>query len=358
MFMKHLFHAHAPVRIFAFSIFVTLAALVGVLWGLGPSALFIAAVLIVVEITFSFENAVINAKILQHLSRFWQNMFLTVGIIIAIFGMRVVFPILIVVVTAHIGWLDVINLALNKPDEYAEALNRAHPQIAAFGGAFLLMLALHFFLDDSRETLWFARLERRLQGLATFWMPAFVAIVVVGGLAALPANAHASETLVAGGIGIAVYSAMHGMIRFFENLKAKHAAEKTAKKSNAPLVQTGMAAFSSFLYLEMLDASFSFDSVIGAFAVTKEVVLIALGLGVGAFWVRSLTIYMVRNGTLSQYRYLEHGAHYTVFALASVLLLSIFWHVPEVVAGLVGIALIGSAIISSRQANKRQQVTT
>lgn len=350
--MKKHFHPHSPVRIFAFSIFATIAALIGAIWGFGLSALFIALVLIVVEITFSFENAIINAKILTRLSRFWQNIFLTVGIFIAIFGMRVVFPIVIVMITAGLGAREVIDLALNQPEVYSEELTEAHPQIAAFGGAFLLMLALHFFLDDSRTTLWFAWLERKLQRYTTFWMPAVVAIITMVSLAALPFNHHPEETLVAGGIGIATYTIMHALIRFFENLKAKKDA---GKKPAKVVAQTGMAAFTSFLYLEMLDASFSFDSVIGAFAVTKEVLLIALGLGVGAVWVRSLTIYMVRKGTLHAYRYLEHGAHYTVFVLSFVLLLGIFWHVPEVIAGIVGIGLISSAILSSRKATRLEQ---
>lgn len=354
--MDKYLHSHSPYRIFAFSAVVTIAALIGAYVGFGASALFVAIILIIVEITFSFENAIINAKILEHMSKFWQNIFLTVGIFIAIFGMRVVFPILIVMITAGLGAKEVIDLALNNPDQYSKELTEAHPQIAAFGGAFLLMLALHFFLDDNRKTLWFKRLESRLQRHTTFWMPAAIAIVTIVGLTFLPFNHHPKETITAGLIGIALYSAMHGCIRFFENLKAKKDAEKPGKPKGA-VIKTGMAAFTSFLYLEVLDASFSFDSVIGAFAITKEVVLIALGLGVGAVWVRSLTVYMVRKGTLNAYKYLEHGAHYTVFVLAAVLLLGIFWHVPEVIAGIVGIGLIGSAILSSRKAAKLEQAS-
>jgi Uncharacterized protein conserved in bacteria len=212
------------------------------------------------------------------------------------------------------------------------------------------MLALHFFLDDNRKTLWFTSLERTLQRFATTWMPALVALAVVGILALLPFNDYKQETLIAGGLGVLTYSLMHGLVGFFERLQRKGLG-----KTKAVAEQTGAVAFTSFLYLEILDASFSFDSVIGAFAVTNEVLLIALGLGVGAIWVRSLTVFMVRKGTLASYKYLEHGAHYTVFVLSAVLLLGIFFHVPEVFAGLVGIGLIGSAIVSSRQAAKAQK---
>lgn len=349
--MKNLFHANAPLRIFLFSGTCTVAALIAAVWIFGPAALLIALVLIVVEVIFSFENAVINAKILAGLSRFWQNIFLTIGIVIAIFGMRIVFPIFIVMITAGLGAREVIDLALNDPDAYSEKLAVAHPQIAAFGGAFLLMLALHFFLDDRRKTLWFERLERRLQGYATFWMPAVIAVSVVVSLTLLPFNKHPQETITAGLFGIILYTGLHALIRIFDAIRSRN---QPADQSKTLVKQTGLAAFSSFLYLEVLDASFSLDSVIGAFAVTNQVVLIALGLGVGAVWVRSLTIFMVRNGTLNTYKYLEHGAHYTVFVLSAVLLLGIFWHVPEVIAGVIGVGIIGSAVISSRQAAARE----
>lgn len=343
-------HKNSPVRIFLFSVVLTIVTLLGILFGMGPESLMIAVILILVELTFSFENAIINAKILSRLSRFWQTIFLTVGIAIAIIGMRIIFPILIVMVTSGLGWSQVVDLALHYPDQYAEALELAHPQIAAFGGAFLLMLALHFFLDDKRETLWLKRIEGRMQRYATFWMPFAVALAVVITFAFLPWNHHRSETLVAGGFGIVLYTVMHACIRFFENLQEKKDAARGASKA---AVQTGMAAFLSFLYLEVLDASFSFDSVIGAFAVTDNVVLIALGLGIGAIWVRSLTVFMVRNGTLSTFKYLEHGAHYTVFVLAAVLLLGLLWNVPEMLAGILGIGLIIAAAFASQEAAEK-----
>lgn len=340
-----------PARIFGFSAAATVITLVGIVLGMGLEALTVAVILILVELTFSFENAIINAKILANMSDFWQKMFLTVGILIAIVGMRILFPIVIVMVTAGLGFSEVVDLAFNHPEQYAAELESAHPQIAAFGGAFLLMLALHFFLDDERETLWLKRIEGHMQRYATFWMPALVSVITIICLALIPANDHKQVTLVAGFAGVALYSLMHLLIRFFESLKKKREKQDSKEGISKRSKQVGMAAFMSFLYLEMLDASFSFDSVIGAFAVTDDVILIALGLGVGAIWVRSLTVFMVRNGTLNTYKYLEHGAHYTVFVLSAVLLLGIFWHIPELWAGIVGIGLIVSAIIASREVN-------
>ena len=93
--------------------------------------------------------------------------------------------------------------------------------------------------------------------------------------------------------------------------------------------------------------------MIGAFAVTQNVVLIAIGLGVGAVWVRSMTLYMVRKKILHAFRFLEHGAHYTIALLAIVLLLGLFFAIPEAVAGVFGVLIIGASVIASKRAEKK-----
>jgi hypothetical protein len=344
--MEKYLHPHSPWRIFAVSVLATVGSIIGVLVGLGPSAMLIALILISVEIAFSFDNAIVNAKILKQMSRFWQVMFLTIGAAIAIFGMRLVFPIILVAITAGLGWSQVVDLALNHPAEYAHELEKAHVVLSAYGGGFLLMLALHFFFDGGREVLWYRRFEARMQRLAYKWMPAFVALSVVAIAAALPFNHEPQDTLVAGVLGVLTYSVIHGASEYFAKIQNRKAGMG---------VRVGVAGFISFLYLEVLDASFSFDGVLGAFAVTKDVVLIAIGLGVGALWVRSLTIFMVRRGTLDSYKYIEHGAHYTIAILACILILSIFINIPEVIAGLVGLGIIGSSIVASRQALTAQK---
>ena len=97
----------------------------------------------------------------------------------------------------------------------------------------------------------------------------------------------------------------------------------------------------------MLDASFSFDGVIGAFAITSDVVIIMLGLAIGAMFVRSMTIYLVEKGTLDEFIYLEHGAHYAIGALAIIMLMSMHFHIPELVTGLIGVAFIGWSLWAS-----------
>lgn len=339
--MEKYLHPHSPWRIFAVSGLVTIGSIVGVLLGKGAEAMMVAMVLISVELAFSFDNAIVNAKVLKHMSRFWQIMFLTIGAAIAIFGMRLIFPVILVTITAGLGWQEVIDLALHHPVEYAHRLEAAHIILSAFGGGFLLMLALHFFFDHERTVFWHARLEQPMQRFAYAWMPGFISMSVIAVAAAMPFNHARQDTLVAGIIGVLTYSIIHGASEYFAH---------TQRKTATAVVRTGLAGFISFMYLEVLDASFSFDGVLGAFAVTKDVVLIAIGLGVGALWVRSLTIFMVRRGTLDSYKFIEHGAHYTIAILACILILSIFIQIPELIAGLVGLGIIGSSIIASRQA--------
>jgi uncharacterized protein len=334
-----------PFRIFFISGLLTILSLAAIGGFIGPEALFIATVLILVEITFSFENAIINAKVLAGVSEFWRKIFITVGILIAVVGMRLIFPIVIVAVTAGLSMPDVVNLALNQPDEYAAELNEAHISIAAFGGMFLLMLCLHFFFDPSRKVRWINIIEKPLQSMSRWWAYTAVCLVVLAILSLLPANHEPQQTFTAGLIGIVTYIAIHGLAELF--------ARKQGIDAGSKVLKTGMAGFMAFLYLEVLDASFSFDGVIGAFAVTKDVVLIAIGLGIGALWVRSLTIYMVEHHVLHAYRYLEHGAHYTIGVLALVLLAGIFFDIPEVIAGVAGILIISASVASSLRANKR-----
>ncbi len=113
----------------------------------------------------------------------------------------------------------------------------------------------------------------------------------------------------------------------------------------------------TFLYLEVLDASFSFDGVVGAFAITDKIFVIALGLGIGACYIRALTVYLVRKGTLAEYVYLEHGAHWAIGSLAVLLFITIRVKVPDLVTGLIGVGFIGAALVSSIMRNRRADRT-
>lgn len=325
-------------KTFGISAFLTVAAIVGAFFALGTSAAISVIVLIAIEISFSFDNAIINAKILERLSPFWQKLFLTVGIIFAIFFMRLVLPILIVMISANLPWSTVVNDALHHPETYSAYLADAHVNIAAFGGSFLLLLAVYFFLDDERPQLWLRHIEKPLQRIGgTIWLPPLLTAIVVL-ICAFFAGDEARQVLTSGLTGIGLYVAIKLIIDSLGKL--------TPKKQK---IYTGWAAFGAFMYLQLLDASFSLDGVIGAFAITDKVLLIALGLGVGAIWVRSLTVYLVRENTLNNYIYLEHGAHYAILALSVALLGSIFIEIPEFVTGFVGISIILSSFLASRE---------
>jgi hypothetical protein len=251
-------------------------------------------------------------------------------------------------ITANLPWHEVIDDALHHPDVYGKHLLEAHAAIAAFGGAFLLTLTLYFLFDDFREELWLERIERPLQKIESgIWLPPLLAAAVVGALS-LFAGHESGTVLEAGIIGVVSYVA----IKLFIDALAK-LEPKTKGKSHH--MHTGWAAFGAFMYLQVLDASFSFDGVLGAFAITDKVLLIALGLGVGAIWVRSFTVYLVRKGTLKSYIYLEHGAHYAILALAAALLSSIFIEVPDAVTGIAGLGIILASFQASREALAAKQ---
>lgn len=355
----------SAVRIFGLSIIVTVLALLAALIYGGPTALFLCAILGILEVSLSFDNAVINASVLQRMSEFWQRIFLTVGVVIAVFGMRLVFPLAIVWVTAGLSPVRAFDLAMNPPADgaltfpdgsasYEKLLTDAHPQIAAFGGAFLLLLFFNFILEE-HEVTWLGWIERPLAKLGKLDMLAVVLTLLAIVIAAeVIADADDRGTvLLAGILGVITYILVDGLGSMFH--AEEHAEEQSAAGPSGIAKATGKAAFFLFLYLEVLDASFSFDGVIGAFAITSDPILIALGLGlIGAMFVRSITVYLVRKGTLSEYVYLEHGAFWAIGALAIILLITIGVHVNEVISGLVGVAFIGAAFISSVIRNRRE----
>ncbi|MFZ0022007.1 DUF475 domain-containing protein [Acinetobacter sp.] len=323
------------------------------------TALTITAILAIMEVSLSFDNAVVNASVLRGWDHFWKMLFLTVGILIAVFGMRLIFPVVIVAVTADLGFMEVVRLALNDPKEYSARLMAHHPEIAAFGGAFLLMVFLNFFLDEEKDTHWFRRVERRLSNLANVpAMSVFIALVALLIMAANVDEAKRLAVTMAGIWGIVIYIGVQVLSHMLGG-EPEVDEEGNAIRHDENGVPTGVvkAGIGGFLYLEVLDASFSFDGVIGAFAITSDVVIIMLGLAIGAIFVRSMTIYLVEQGTLDAYIYLEHGAHYAIGALAFIMIASgTGLHVPEVVTGLIGVAFIVWAVFASIQYKKRQAI--
>lgn len=344
---------------FKFDIIFTIIALAAAAyWGFSHGgmgamgkALFICFVLALMEISLSFDNAVVNASVLKHWDKFWKTIFLTLGMLIAVFGMRLVFPIVIVAFTADMGMMEVVQLALNNPDEYSKKLMEHHAEIAAFGGMFLLLVFLNFVFDD-KEVHWFGWLERKLAHFGKVdAMSVFVAMILLLVSLSWVDEVHEPAVLMAGFFGILVYLGVNVLSSMLEGSDDEPMFDKDGK----PLTAIAKGGMAGFLYLEVLDASFSFDGVIGAFAITSDVVIIMLGLAIGAMFVRSMTIFLVEKGTLDEFIYLEHGAHYAIGALAVIMLLSMQYHIPEIITGLIGVAFIVGALVHSIYHKKQQR---
>lgn len=306
--------------------------------------LWIIVVLSVLEISLSFDNAVVNASVLKEMDEVWQQRFLLWGIAFAVFGMRIVFPLAIVAIAAGLGPVDAVRLSLTNPAEYERIVASAHVGIAGFGGAFLAMVGLKFFFDADKEVHWIGFIERKLSAVsAVKAIEIGVLLLVLWGISSLLSTGEALTFLIAGILGIVTFICVEAINTALEMHDERRRVVGAA-------VRSGLGGF---LYLNVLDASFSFDGVIGAFALSNNMVVIALGLSIGAIFVRSMTIHLVRRGTLAEYAYLEHGAFWAIIVLGGIMLFGAVAHIPEVITGVIGAVLIGLSLWWSMR-HKRQ----
>lgn len=343
-------------RFYTFSlVFTAICLSLGAWYGLSStgtlggmlSLLWIIVILSVLEVSLSFDNAVVNASVLKEMDEIWQKRFLTWGIAFAVFGMRIVFPLAIVAIAAGIGPLEAIDLSLNNPAEYERLVNSAHIGIAGFGGAFLAMVGMKFFINADKDVHWISLIERSLARVSA--LPAIeiaILLLALWGISTMLSIAEAHTFLVAGLLGLVTFIAVEAISHALEMKEA-------AARLSGAVVRSGLGGF---LYLNILDASFSFDGVIGAFALSNNMIVIALGLSIGAMFVRSMTIHLVRRGTLSEYRFLEHGAFWAIIVLGAIMLLSAVWHIPETITGLIGGVLIGLSFWWSLRHKRRHKV--
>jgi hypothetical protein len=337
--------------VFALACFVLAAWYAWAQWH-SPAALlqtlWIVLVLSVLEISLSFDNAVVNATVLAKMDEIWQRRFLTWGMAIAVFGMRVAFPLAIVAVAAGIGPFEAVRLSLRDPQEYERIVSSAHVGIAGFGGAFLALVGSKFFFDREKKGHWITLVEEQLTRFShvpSVQIALLLTTMFVISLA-LPTE-EALTFIVAGMAGIVTFVAVEGLGTYLE-------MREEAARARGAIVASGLGGF---LYLNVLDASFSFDGVIGAFALSNNMIVIALGLSIGAMFVRSLTIMLVRKGTLAEYRYLEHGAFWAILALGAIMLVSARYAIPETVTGMIGAVLIGLSFWWSVGHNRRHGIT-
>lgn len=277
------------------------------------------------EISLSFDNAVINATVLKEMPKIWQTRFISWGMPIAVGGMRLLFPIVIVCLAAALTPVEAVMLAYNDPTQYAKLLGGARPAIDAFGGMFLLMIFLGFLFEE-KEIYWIKFLEEKLPKVETWQFKLSIPLIIT-----LDITHHLGFVAFA---GVFLYGLLHIFMGDHKTLKS------------------GLGAF---LYLEMIDASCSFDGVIGAFVLTNNILYIAIGLGIGAFCIRWLTLYLVKGGALKEYIYLEHGAHYAIGILGAIMLTDIYYPVPEPVTGMCGVSIIGLSWVCSWLKNRQKQ---
>ncbi len=314
--------------------------------GSGFMALFVVSFLSILEVTLSFDNAVINAMKLEKMTDKWRHRFVTWGILIAVFGMRLLFPILVVAAFSGLSIAGVAKLALYDVDKYAHYLHIVHAPLVTFGGSFLLMIFLSYFLHEEKECNWIGCIEKPLLKLTNVkYIDVIFALLALMVLQHFIPQEQKIPVIMAGFTGIILYLVVDSISNLLEDI---------AERKSALMGETAKLGFIGFLYLELIDASFSLDGVLGAFAISKDIIIICIGLAIGAMFVRSLTIYMVDMKTLKQYLYLEHGAHWAIGFLAIIMFISTRMEIPEVITGGTGLIIVGAAFISSIIHNKKQ----
>lgn len=313
-------------------------------WVAVQTAIFLS----ILEISVSFDNAVVNAKKIEKMNAFWRMAFLTVGMFFAVGIVRFWLPLEIVSFIGNMSLSEALNVALHDHAKFKEIIAHSHHVIAGFGGAFLGMLAIEYFMNTEKETHWLPFLEQPLQklkvNLEAVKLESFAAIVV---LAASGAIAHALND-----IGI-FWASIAGVVSFIIVELVKNGLElldESLQGSKWAVVTNGLGAF---LFLEVLDMSMSADGVVAAIALSGDVLVVASGLAVGALAVRSLTIKLVSDGTLTQLKYLENGAFLSILVLAASMYVGLFVELPEWSVGLVSVCLLGGATYSSIRENKK-----
>jgi hypothetical protein len=309
---------------------------------------FVVLFLSILEITLSFDNAVVNAMKLEKMTEKWQHRFVTWGIFVAVFGMRFLFPILVVSIFAGIPILKVAQLAMNDVDQYANYLQQCHATLVTFGGAFLFMLFISYFGNKDKEVHWLKIIEEPIHRLHTgVTTDVLITIIVLFIVRMIVPTEIQNSVFISGISGIILYLIIDNVSKYLEKTAEKR-AEKTGEIAKLGLI--------GFIYLELIDASFSLDGVLGAFAISKDIIIITIGLAIGAMFVRSLTLYMVELKTLKEYIYLENGAHWAIGFLSIIMFCSTIYEVPEVVTGLTGLILVGMSFFDSIKYNKKQKI--
>lgn len=280
--------------------------------------------LVLFEVITSIDNAVINADVLSKMSAWARRWFLLWGLLIAVFLVRGLLPFLIVwAANPTLGPVEVFTATFSSDPVVAESIEASKPILLIAGSVFLIFLFFHWlFLEPKNYGLWG---EKKFHEHGV-WFFAVVSIL----LALIVWFAIGKDPFMA-------FGAVVGSTAFFITHGFKENAEKKERELSAG---HAMSDWSKILYLEVIDATFSIDGVVGAFAFTLSVPLIMIGNGIGALVVRELTVRNVEN--VKKYKYLKNGAMYSVFILGVIMLYDSFGgHIPEWVSPLATFGIIG-----------------
>ncbi len=288
------------------------------------------------EIISSIDNAVINAEVLGTMSNKARKWFLFWGLLIAVFLIRGLLPWVIVWATIpSLGPIGALTATFSNDPSIHQAIDSAAPVLLMGGGVFLIFLFFHWlFLEPKNFGLRGEKFFHR-HGV---WFFATVSII----LAVIVWYAMKISPMIA-------FGAVIGSTAFFITHGFKENAEKGEKELLSG--KSGMSDLSKILYLEIIDATFSIDGVLGAFAFTLSIPLILLGNGIGAFVLRKLTIGNIDR--IKKYKYLKNGAMYSILALGIIMTSDAFGvHIPQYVSPLVTFLIIGYFLYKSIKENR------
>ena len=293
------------------------------------SIILIIAGLCLFETISSIDNAIINAEVLSTMGERARKWFLLWGLFFAVFLIRGILPWLIVwVATPSLGPVGSFFATFSSDPAVIQAIEQSAPVLLMGGGTFLVFLFFHWiFLEEKHYGL---RGERYIESKGVWFyaiVSIFLALIVWLSLEKNPLLAFGAV------IGSTAFFIVHG---FRQN------AELHEKK----IMGSGLSDISKLFYLEVIDATFSIDGVLGAFAFTLSVPLILIGNGLGAFVVRELTMKNIK--TIKKYIFLKNGAMYSILFLGCIMVLDGFgfhippWFCPVVTFGVVGFFLLKS----------------
>ena len=288
--------------------------------------------LVVFEVVNSVDNAVVNATVLKTMSVLWRKRFLFIGIITSVFLVRFLLPLVIVWISVPTISLSEIFLAFSGQSQItAQAIEIQKPVILMFGGMFLVYLYFHWLFLEQKDPLYIERFLKEKHG-AWFFAVAAVLLVVIMYFARFN-----PLMMLAAAIGSATFFILYGL-------------RETAKTSEENMVAgtSGLNDLSKFVYLEVLDATFSFDGVVGALAFTINLLLILIGMGIGAIVVRELTIKGIDS--IGKYKYLKNGALTSIGFLGFFMLVESFGvELPSYIPTIITLLLVGYAFYKSRK---------